>query len=189
MLVSVAMAITSRSLAPHILKPMFAVILISAALLIYGFAIDPKPRMFIPELAGMVIIAATGLGRFMDGRRALAWTMILLIILSGLAITTIFPGVADAEKTVRLWQDEHGDRPAMDGTSLSAMALLNNGGRSEDAGIRVSETHRITVSNTECLPGALKAKAHFGGLVSYAPIRQALSRFTALPLPVYTCLY
>jgi 4-amino-4-deoxy-L-arabinose transferase-like glycosyltransferase len=96
-----------------------------ALLLIYGLAIDPKPRMFLMPLAAAAAIAgAFGAAAWQARRRALV--LFFGALIPGRAVLVLLSGmdVAAAEQAAGSWLRRHPEAISMSGTTARHLALV-----------------------------------------------------------------
>lgn len=88
----------------------------------FVLAIDPKPRMFLPQ----VFIAATVVGVLADRLWTRLPTILLLILIGARAVTSIWdpqPIARLAQPTVEIWMDAAGWRVQLEDYTARALAL------------------------------------------------------------------
>lgn len=94
-------------------------------LLIYGLAIDPKPRMFMLLWAGLALV----IGALLEaGLRSSKWPFALALLLvapaSGLIVAINYPTSIPAEIRARRWIVNHGNSIELDKSAASYLTLL-----------------------------------------------------------------
>lgn len=98
--------------------------------MIYAFAVDPKPRMFMPALAASNVALALitySLWRFESRPLAVAvWA-----IVAGTGLTYVFAYIrtANAEEAARRWIGQFPGQLETDGTTRKALALVKGAGQ------------------------------------------------------------
>ena len=98
---------------------------LGALLLIYGFAIDPKPRMFLPLAAASAIgTAALGASAWAAGERRFVSIVGLLVIGLGLPATLSSFNTSRAGPVAAVWVREAGDDMTVDVTGRRILALV-----------------------------------------------------------------
>ena len=96
-----------------------------ALLLIYGLAIDPKPRMFLPLAAASAIGAgALGAMAWKAGKRRLVVILGLLGVVMGLPVTFSALNTRPAEPVAAAWIRETGSSTTVDESARRILALV-----------------------------------------------------------------
>jgi 4-amino-4-deoxy-L-arabinose transferase-like glycosyltransferase len=96
-----------------------------AFLLIYGLAIDPKPRMFLLPLCALAAICgALASGAWGEGRRALVLAFALMLPAKAIVLLLAGPDFAPAERIAAQWLAARPGEVAIPETSRRNLALV-----------------------------------------------------------------
>jgi len=104
--------------------------LLGAAILYFGaityaFAIDPKPRMFLPvAAAASTIFAVQAVSLWRAGSRALVGTIAAVAIIFSLSYAAAIPDLRGLEATASQWVRELGPTLAVDDASRRFLTLV-----------------------------------------------------------------
>jgi 4-amino-4-deoxy-L-arabinose transferase-like glycosyltransferase len=91
----------------------------------YAFAIDPKPRMFLPVAgAAAAIFAALGVGLWRDGRKAVVAALAAIVVAMNLAYEATIPDLRGLERPAEQWVRELGPTLAVDDASRRFLTLV-----------------------------------------------------------------
>ena len=132
--------------------------------LIYGLAIDPKPRMmFVPLTAAALALALVLCRLATDGSRLLALTVAAVAILLGLAVIAMHPRTFASEPAIERWATRFPGQIMADPTTRAHLALVP--AAHGFAGLESERPLLVMRADGECL--ALRQK-HSGPL--YRPI-------------------
>lgn len=93
--------------------------------LVYGLAIDPKPRMFFALVAACAFaLAAMTVAAWRSGRGAVPGTVAALVILAGLYVLSMFANTHQLELQAGRWIDANPNAIEIDPSTTSVLALV-----------------------------------------------------------------
>lgn len=96
-----------------------------AVLLIYGLAVDPKPRMFLLAAAGAALIIAWATTGFVRRGRGMVPIAVVAVLLTlGAAIIVRLPDTRAIEDAAKVWIAAHPGRIESDARTIGALTLL-----------------------------------------------------------------
>lgn len=96
-----------------------------AVLLIYGLAVDPKPRMFLlATAAAALIIAWATIGFVRRGRGMVPIAVVAVLLTLGAAIIARLPDTRAIEGAAKAWIAAHPGRIESDARTIGALTLL-----------------------------------------------------------------
>jgi len=91
----------------------------------YAFAIDPKPRMFLPvAAAAAAIFAAQADSLWREGRRALVAALAAIVVAMNLVYAATIPDLRGLEPPAEQWVREFGPTLAVDDASRRFLTLV-----------------------------------------------------------------
>jgi hypothetical protein len=95
-----------------------------ASVLIYVFAVDPKPRMMFVPFAITNIAFALLSWRMFQQRRAIIWTLWVVSAGTCLLILFVYPSVLGMERSAEQWIAEHPNQIEIDENTRRHLALV-----------------------------------------------------------------
>ena len=96
-----------------------------AVLLVYGLAVDPKPRMFLLAAAvAVLVIGWATIGFARRGRGMVPWAVVALLLVLGAATMIRLPDTKAIEGAARDWIAAHPGRIESDPRTIGALTLL-----------------------------------------------------------------
>lgn len=96
-----------------------------ALMLVYGLAIDPKPRMFMSLWAALALVTGALLAAGARSVvRPIAITLIVLPAILGVQVMRLYPASAGAERRAVLWIAKYGQDIELDQGAASYLTLL-----------------------------------------------------------------
>ena len=126
--------------------------LLMSAGLIYGLAVDPKPRMFFALIAASAFaLAAMTVAAWRSGRGAVPATITALVIAAGLFVLSMFSTTHEFEMQARHWIRANPNAIEIDSSTTSTLTLV-----SEARGLPVAGSGRpLLIHGTNLTCGAL----------------------------------
>ena len=120
-----------------------------AVLLVYGLAVDPKPRMFLlAGAAGVVVIGWATMGFVRQGKGMVPLAVVLLLLAGGAAIIARLPDTKAIEVAAREWIAAHPGRIESDARTVGALTLLPEARALPPVGS--SKPLRLVLTSTSC---------------------------------------
>ena len=96
-----------------------------ALLLVYGLAVDPKPRMFLlPAAAAALAIGSATVGLARRGRGLVPIAAVLLLLVAGAVVIARLPDTRPIETAGREWIAGHPGQIESDPRTIGALTLL-----------------------------------------------------------------